>query len=331
MTSSPLSPAEIAQLIHSDLHPGHLSAEELDNLTAQLSDAQLEEVVDRLGHAELARQLPPILLKVMLAAQRITRDTPPEYDNEVDDMICHFDATGISGDPVTPPPSSPEPPATPHHRRTARSAPSTPQSSTAAYIIQSPGKNGIALSWFEAGSLTQGVAGASVKGQKKRGPRKRGGPPPAAYTVFFGGKIGVFTRWADVQVAITGHGLAIHAGFPSLEAAEAALAFARSKGWTGDSQPSAPPSASPLPLPSSYEDNPLSSGTNLLWYAVCRGVAPGVYRSYLECSLNTSGVPGNLCNSFETRVEAEHAMRLAYQNGWVRAIARPVVAPAPVV
>ncbi|KAJ7196875.1 hypothetical protein GGX14DRAFT_329909, partial [Mycena pura] len=124
------------------------------------------------------------------------------------------------------------------------------------------------------------------------------------YTVFYGGEIGVFEAWPDVKRSITGHGLAIYAGFPSLQAVQAALDYARTMGWTADSHPS--DVTSPLPTPASYEDNPLNSSCSAnQWYVVCRGVVPGVYKSYLECSLNTVGVKGNLCCSFETRAEAE--------------------------
>ncbi|KAJ7722529.1 hypothetical protein B0H16DRAFT_1270321, partial [Mycena metata] len=53
------------------------------------------------------------------------------------------------------------------------------------------------------------------------------------------------------------------------------------------------------------------------WYVVCRGVAPGVYRSHLECSLNVTGVKGSLHNSHDTRDEAENAFNAALRTGLV--------------
>ncbi|KAJ7829915.1 hypothetical protein B0H13DRAFT_1655410, partial [Mycena leptocephala] len=147
-------------------------------------------------------------------------------------------------------------------------------------------------------------------------------PKAVAYAVFYGGEVGVFELWADVQHSITGHGLAIHAGYISLDAATAALEYARSKGWTADSVPPTPNNA-PLPLPFSYEDNPLNSSSSRdVWYVVCRGIAPGVYRSTLECSLNISGVKGNLFSSFTNQEEAESAYRQALAQGWVRTLRR---------
>jgi viroplasmin and RNaseH domain-containing protein len=139
--------------------------------------------------------------------------------------------------------------------------------------------------------------------------------------VFYGGHVGMFESWADVQRSTTGHGLAIHGGYTSLDAATAALEYARSKGWTADS--TLPIPNAPLPLPSSYDDNPLNSGSSRnVWYAVARGISPGVYRSYLECSLNISGVKGSLFSSFENWAEAESAYGQAVGQGWVRTLRR---------
>ncbi|KAJ6501529.1 hypothetical protein C8R47DRAFT_1067858 [Mycena vitilis] len=114
-----LSPAEIAALIGPDNHPDPLSADELERLTAPLTDQQLEEVLNLLGLGPLARQFPPALLKLMRVAKHIASARPPEYDDDVDaitrdfDLVGFADALGIDAHPPTPPPSSPEPPQTP--------------------------------------------------------------------------------------------------------------------------------------------------------------------------------------------------------------------------
>jgi hypothetical protein len=96
MASLNLTPTEIATLISPDNHPGHLSADELERLVCHLTDAQMDELVDLLGPGNLARQLPPVLLKVMTAAQRITRERPPDYDDEIDNIIRNLDLTSLS-------------------------------------------------------------------------------------------------------------------------------------------------------------------------------------------------------------------------------------------
>ncbi|KAJ6447461.1 hypothetical protein C8R47DRAFT_1231422 [Mycena vitilis] len=276
-----LTPAEIAALIGPDNHPHPLSAAELESLMAPLTDEQLEEVLNLLGLDSLARQFPPALLKLMRVAKHVASARPPEYDDEIDTITRNFDLVGFAS-------------VGPIYANTAAAGRS--------YIVNSPAKAGRTISWLEAGALTQGIRGASVHGT---GSRRRGRKKSGAYVVFYGGTIAVFDSWDQVQPAITGHGVAIHSGFPSIPAAHAALEYARSKGWTGDSTP---PPASPSPS-TTYAENPLNAGSEGLWYVVCRGVQPGVYRSHLECSLNITGVKGNLFASFETLEEAETAFR----------------------
>ncbi|KAJ6480182.1 hypothetical protein C8R45DRAFT_1100770 [Mycena sanguinolenta] len=229
--------------------------------------------------------------------------------------------------PAAPTPTAPAVPAAPVAPTApavpaaliAPAAPVTPHSAR-SYVVDSPAKTGCVASWFEAGSLTVGVPGASVHGVGRSRRTRKG--PAAAYVVFFGRQVGVFTEWADAHRSTTGNGVAIHAGYPSLAAANAALEFARTKGWTADSSPSVD-SNSPLPLPSSYDENPLNSGnTSNLWYVMCRGLVPGIYRSWLECSLNTSGVKGNLCNTFHSRAEAEQAFSEAVRSRYTCTLTR---------
>ncbi|KAJ6518337.1 hypothetical protein C8R47DRAFT_1205393 [Mycena vitilis] len=318
--SHDLTPAEIASLMGPDNHPAPLSATELESLMAPLSDEQLGEVLNLLGLDSLARQFPPALLKLMRVAKHIASARPPEYDDEVDTLTRNFDlvgfgaALGIDPEPSTPPPSSPEPPQTPVGLRSARSAPSTPHTGR-SYVVDSPSRVGRTISWLEAGALTQGVRGASVHGT---GSRSRSRKKSRAYVVFFGGTIDVFDSWDKVQPVITGHGVAIHSGFPSTDAAHAALAFARGKGWTGDSSPP----AAPTTPSTTYIENPLNVGVDGLWYVVCRGVQPGIYRSHLECSLNITGVKGNLFSSFDTFQEAESAFAGVVKAKLVQQISR---------
>jgi hypothetical protein len=139
--------------------------------------------------------------------------------------------------------------------------------------------------------------------------------------VFFGGEVAVFEDWGGVARSTTGHGLTIHAGYPSVAAAQAALDYARSKGWTSDTY--ADIAANPNPVPTtSHDENPLNSGAAGTWYAVAHGAIPGVYGSYLECALNTSGIKGNLAASFPTRALAEKAYAQASAAGFVRTIPR---------
>ncbi|KAJ7027966.1 hypothetical protein C8F04DRAFT_1266359 [Mycena alexandri] len=211
MAPHDLTVSELADLIAPANHPQCLSADELEALTSHLSEAQLDDVIRRLGVGVFVRQLPPTFHRVFLAAQR-------------------------SLETSTPPPSSPEPPVTPPRARQAQSTPSTPQTGP-QYKYTSPTATGRIVSWFQAGALTQGVQGASVRTVRGHPSRSRSTRKAAAYTIFFGGEIGVFASWADVEPRIKGHGLAIYGGYTSTAAAAAALSYARDKGWTGDSTP----------------------------------------------------------------------------------------------
>lgn len=88
-----LTPTEIADLIQPTNHPSRLSLEELDHLTGQLSDPELEAVIDRLGLGLFSRQLPLLIDRILLAAQRVAADSPPEYDDGIDDLIRNFDVS----------------------------------------------------------------------------------------------------------------------------------------------------------------------------------------------------------------------------------------------
>ncbi|KAJ6450443.1 hypothetical protein C8R47DRAFT_1230258 [Mycena vitilis] len=327
-----LTPAELAQRLAST---ERIPPRELEKLLGHLSTAQLEAVVDVMGLGELARELPPVLLKVLLIYQRRLATKPAEDDDDIDALIRKMDAAEfLRNAPKTPPaaspelppsspelpPSSPELPPSPPAPRASRSTPSTPARRKAGYDVVSPTKTGRVVSWLEAGSLTQGVRGASVKSSGSRARRRS---PCEAYVVFYGGEIGAFKDWADVQRSITGNGIAIHAGFPSMDTANAAIDYARARGWTGDSTTPPDSSSTPLPLPSSYADNPLTCGATDLWYAVCRDVVPGVYRTYLECALNTVGIKGNLCASFPSMQDAEAAFASAHKGGILRMLTRP--------
>ncbi|KAJ7666208.1 hypothetical protein DFH06DRAFT_1126905 [Mycena polygramma] len=313
-----LTPEEIAARLTAE---ARIPSKELEQLVDQLSIPDLEKVVDAMGLTELARALPPVLLKVLLIYQRKLATKPPEEDDEMDALIRSMDAAEFLRGSHTPPPASPELPPSPAAPRVSRSTPSTPHgpARTPGYEVSSPTKSGHVVSWLEAGSLTQGVRGASAK--KSAASRSRARNRPSAYAVFYGGQIGAFTDWADVQASITGNGLAIHCGFPGMPEAEAAVAYARTRGWTADS--TAPAHVSSTAVPASYPDNPLTCGADPdVWYAVCRGVVPGVYRSWVECALNTMGIKGNLCSSFPTQSAAEKAFGDVLKAGYTRVLTR---------
>ncbi|KAJ7029549.1 hypothetical protein C8F04DRAFT_1187572 [Mycena alexandri] len=229
MARNDLTPQEIAALIKPENHPSRLSLDELDNLTADLSPAGLEEVVRILGLDEIARQLPPVIEKVFHAARLV---------------------------------AAPPPPTTKETRMSIRPAESCVHSAAARLACPAatssappdrPERTIVATSWFEAGSIRHSVAQSTVR--RMDSPRRSRKPRSAAYAVFYGGAVGAFTDWTRVSASITGHGVAIYSGFSSLEEAQATFDYARAKGWTADApsytipQPCPlPPSPCPLPM-----------------------------------------------------------------------------------
>ncbi|KAJ7164856.1 hypothetical protein C8R43DRAFT_1122735 [Mycena crocata] len=288
-----------AQLL-SSTNSQPLSPDDLDYLTNDLSTTELQELIRLLSleFHDLQR------LDSLLPRLRTHLQHPPGGDDPVHSLTRLFGITSLDG-ATTPPPSSPEPPQSPIRRVSIQSAPSTPaRPRQAVYSVSSPSLSGYTTNWLQAGTATQGVPGASV-GTITQSPKTRA-PSPGAYVVFFGHVVAVFERWVDTQRQITGYDNAYQCGFPSLEAGEKALAYARSKGWTSDS----PQRTVPYPVPSSYEPNPLNSplpGGPSRWFAVRAGTHPGIYSSGVECHINVAGVKNSVFKGFRTRAEAEAA------------------------
>ncbi|KAJ7484894.1 hypothetical protein B0H11DRAFT_2231559 [Mycena galericulata] len=219
--------------------------------------------------------------------------------------------------PSTPPPEPAQPviatPATPSHSVTV-ATPATSYPSGTVYYYESPTKRGVSTSWATAGTATQGVEHSRVV-RVQRAPKKKN-PKPRAYVIFIGYNPGVYLIWAQVEPQVSGVSSAIHRGYPSRRQAEAAYSYARARGWTRSTDPSVisrPISHLPTPSPDNEGPNPLHDTEDLdgTWYVVYRGIQPGVYHSILEASLNTSGVPNSLHQSFKGREAALRAFRLA--------------------
>ncbi|KAJ7020538.1 hypothetical protein C8F04DRAFT_1274926 [Mycena alexandri] len=244
-----LTPSELADLMAPNNHPGHLSAEELDGLTSHLSEAELDELIRRLGVPALIQQLPPVFHRVLLAAQHVNRDTSTDYDDVIDDLIADFEEADIE-ETSTPPPSSPEPPMMPPSARQVQSTPSTPIP---------PQRNPIPMQ-------RRPPLAAAVSREPQSGVLE----DPVRARIF-----GVFESWNDIVPRTSGHGLTIYAGYSSLQAATAALQYARAKGWTGDASP--PPYDAAPPRP------PILLTTRLIRAPSTNAGTPFVVVSALAC------------------------------------------------
>ncbi|KAJ6462541.1 hypothetical protein C8R45DRAFT_1220536 [Mycena sanguinolenta] len=255
---------------------------------------------------------------------------PPVYTSDAldDEQFAVFLASlnldgGDQAPSSTAPPSTPVRPSAPFERLTfplprfrARyvGALNTPTAATVPtperlYAYESPTRRGQTPHWSEAGAATQGIPHASVRAVSGPKKRKKGGKSHA-YVVFVGIQCGVFLFWAEVEPLVSRVPNSIFRGYRTLREASAAYAYAQERGWTRLSQTSAAPiPALPQPLDSGSTDtsiNPLHGNETLddRWFIVYRGITPGVYRSHLECQLNTLGLPNALHESIVGKPQA---------------------------
>ncbi|KAJ7169366.1 hypothetical protein C8R43DRAFT_1121239 [Mycena crocata] len=196
-----------------------------------------------------------------------------------------------------------EPPSTPTvHRRAPPANPAryhlafAPVSET-VYRFDSPGNSGYTNQWSIAGAATQGVANASVHRVQHASPHGKR-VVKAAYVIFVGTDTGVFFTWLQTKPLVSGVKNCIFRGYATVTEAYRAFEYAQARSWVRvvSNAPVTHPIQA-LPQPQNPEDNdeenPLNGDEpfdgNSLWYIVYRGITPGVYRSHLECQLNTLG------------------------------------------
>ncbi|KAJ7700213.1 hypothetical protein B0H16DRAFT_1483973 [Mycena metata] len=176
-----------------------------------------------------------------------------------------------------------------------------------------------------AGAATQGVPGAHVHATSPR--KKKPKTKKAAYVVFCGRRCGVFDDWSETKVLVSGVPNCIYRGYTTREAARAAFQYAVERSWTrvADAAVTTPIPALPQPLDPNVAfdtNNPLTQTEALddRWYIVYRGICPGVYRSHLECQLNTLGVRRSLHESIVGRAAAFAKYNRALAGGQVSVV-----------
>ncbi|KAK6977644.1 hypothetical protein R3P38DRAFT_3235530 [Favolaschia claudopus] len=110
--------------------------------------------------------------------------------------------------------------------------------------------------------------------------------------------------------------------FPTMRAAQAAIAYARGRGLTSDSQLPDDCDTTPRPPPTVYTENPLSVVPTVGIMSCAAVFIRGIYRSWVEAALNTTGVNGNMSRKYVDREMAERVYEQARAEGWARAISR---------
>ncbi|KAJ7895683.1 hypothetical protein B0H13DRAFT_2338759 [Mycena leptocephala] len=206
-----------------------------------------------------------------------------------------------------PPPRTPSPrpashPTVQRHTFPAMNGRSHAATRLAIYQYESPTRRGYTTKWSVAGTATQGVPGGYV--------HVVGAPPPtqnkpkfAAYVVFSGRRVGVFSTWREAESLVKGVSKCIFRGYKTTAEARAAFAYASERSWVRVIGAPIAAAIPVLPQPVVVADgtNPLNGTEDFdgKWYVVYRGITPGVYRSHLECQLNTVGVRGALHQSVQ--------------------------------
>ncbi|KAJ7450432.1 hypothetical protein FB451DRAFT_1410407 [Mycena latifolia] len=254
-----------------------------------------------------------------------------EYDDsEILALIANLDLRDIAPAVTrarTPPPAprtpSPRPPAyspTPHTFPTHRPRTYTSIGTPTVYQYESPTRRGYTSHWSVAGAATQGIPSSHVRAVHHG--KTKGRTKKAAYAVFCGKRCGVFLTWFEVEPLVSGVHNCIFRGYASVADARAAFAYAEARWWTRVA--GAPIVAIPsLPEPVFELNNPLNGSEALdgRWYLVYRGIRPGVYRSHLECQLNTLGIRGAVHESIEGQVAACRKYDEARDRGDVAVVA----------
>ncbi|KAJ7138475.1 hypothetical protein C8R43DRAFT_1132016 [Mycena crocata] len=243
----------------------------------------------------------PIHRPVIAMTNLTINHTAEDDDDALLSRMAQLRLTAVQSPPNTPP-RTPSP--RPENRRidAAHTFPAMRSRTyhtdrSALYRFESSTQAGYTRQWSRAGTATQGVPGSHVYVvQPATGGNKRGGKK-VAFVVFCGTDTGVFHSWRETQPLVNRVSNCIFRGYTTLAQAEAAFAYAVARSWVRVAGASTS-GISQLPRPIGPEDehNPLNGSETCddQWYVVYRGIRPGVYRSHLECQLNTLGVQGAL-------------------------------------
>ncbi|KAJ7197312.1 hypothetical protein B0H12DRAFT_1245072 [Mycena haematopus] len=121
-----------------------------------------------------------------------------------------------------------------------------------------------------------------------------------------------YSAVADVQAVTNGVPFALHQGYSTRAAAEAAFELAQANNWTCVLASWFPVliSGSLAPKPVGHEsgrdERLCERERDAPWYVVYRGVNPGVFATHVECQLNVLGISGAVYESIPTYAEARH-------------------------
>ncbi|KAJ7225331.1 hypothetical protein GGX14DRAFT_556139 [Mycena pura] len=210
----------------------------------------------------------------------IVRDTRDAQVRDTSEAQVRDTREGHRERPTTPPPAAPPPPSTTPPPTAPPPPPATtpPSSARRVYQLSSP---------------TQ----------------------PPTYTQY----------WTKVQRATKGFRHSVQQGYPTVSQATRAYEYAQEQGWT-----LTVPRYHGLMLDIASVPRPLETNDPAVigdrldpripedpWYIVYKGVNPGIFPTFLECALNTSGVKGASYDKWPTFVDALRTFNGAKRRGEV--------------
>ncbi|KAJ8473472.1 hypothetical protein ONZ45_g16284 [Pleurotus djamor] len=193
------------------------------------------------------------------------------------------------------------------------------------YEVTSTTFNGVTTDWSTAAHATQGEPGSHVRALEKRSKNRR---VAAAYAVFIGRYPGVYTTWSEVKGSVDGMASACFQGYSSHEHALAAFMYALrhrryDRPWVqtiSETRPFVRPRFCYYHLhPHCAPENPLNDGCTARkrFYVVYKGRSPGVYTTWLETHIETTGLSGAAHESFASIYTAADKFHEAEQRGEV--------------
>ncbi|KAF7968025.1 hypothetical protein HWV62_32156 [Athelia sp. TMB] len=213
---------------------------------------------------------------------------------------------------------------------------------TRSYRVTAPGVEEVVSTWASAGHLTLPNSAAKAKLVTPTQRRRRG--PYRYHTIVKGTHPGVYEgHWDTLEHLVKGVPHANYKGFHDLEDATTAFFFASLLGIVV-SIPARNETdlGAPAPFPSLVSTSPTqeeilhalsATSANFLgqtWYAVFKGVRPGIYPCWNFVSDLVTGISTATCRSFESREDAVAAFALAEENNEVYTLRgdRSYVVPA---
>ncbi|KAJ7882723.1 hypothetical protein B0H13DRAFT_1890745 [Mycena leptocephala] len=242
-------------------------------------------------------------------------DDPEEYtqyDAEFLALLANLDLRDVPSTPSSSPgqPARGTLPASPFGRGHASShrtqPPQTPQTSTLRCTAVAPcTPSGLEPPPYSVGPHTFPTA------------RSRTYQPSSPTLYHFESPTGADTQWnGHLQAAL----LKVYTTVMHMLSSEVLASRESKKRHTSFSVCHPCPSAT---LPEDLSTNPLheTEALNDWWYMVYCGIHPGVYRSHLECQLNTLGVHGTLHESVIGRACAFSKYAKAESTGLVKVVA----------